>query len=78
MAEAGSEGSPTIPSTPTSNENHHHNNERSYSRSPSISSFREFQWTSLLVSSKPGKKKSKTVNGEWLLLLTFKCISEDV
>lgn len=61
MAEAGSEGSPTMSGITVSHEN---NNERNYSRSPSISSIREFQWTSLLVSNKPGKKRSKGVKGE--------------
>ncbi|XP_068909064.1 RUN and FYVE domain-containing protein 2 isoform X3 [Tenebrio molitor] len=43
MAAASSEGSPT---TPTSSSQ----NERSVSRSPSVSSIKEYQWTGLLIS----------------------------
>ncbi|KAK9738222.1 FYVE zinc finger [Popillia japonica] len=47
MAAASSEGSPTTPSTPLTNSVHL---ERS-SRSPSVTSIKEFQWTPLLISS---------------------------
>ncbi|GJQ69074.1 hypothetical protein Trydic_g6238 [Trypoxylus dichotomus] len=47
MAAASSEGSPTTPSTPLTNSVHI---ERS-SRSPSVTSIKEFQWTPLLVSN---------------------------
>lgn len=68
MASAGSEGSPTVPSTPTPNEN---SSERSFSRSPSISSVRDFQWTSLLVSNKPAKNKSKFLKGKFVVRICF-------
>ncbi|KAJ8931498.1 hypothetical protein NQ314_015569 [Rhamnusium bicolor] len=54
MAAASSEGSPT---TPVTQSNSSFNSERNVSRSPSLSSIKEFQWTSLLVS-KPEKKSS--------------------
>nr|CAI5865387.1 unnamed protein product [Callosobruchus analis] len=65
MAAAGSEGSPTTPQNST---NSSFNTEDNASRSPSISSAKEFMWTSLLVS-KPTKKSSKKIkDGEWLCL----------
>nr|CAH7752751.1 unnamed protein product [Callosobruchus chinensis] len=59
MAAAGSEGSPTTPQNST---NSSFNAEDNASRSPSISSAKEFMWTSLLVS-KPTKKYSKKIKG---------------
>ncbi|CAH1964817.1 unnamed protein product [Acanthoscelides obtectus] len=59
MAAAGSEGSPTTPQNST---NSSFNAEDNGSRSPSISSAKEFMWTSLLVS-KPTKKYGKKFKG---------------
>ncbi|KAJ8949587.1 hypothetical protein NQ318_016218 [Aromia moschata] len=53
MAAAVSEDSPTSPLTPS---NSSFNSERNVSRSPSLSSIKDFQWTTLLVS-RPEKRR---------------------
>ncbi|EEZ97933.2 RUN and FYVE domain-containing protein 2-like Protein [Tribolium castaneum] len=53
MAAASSEGSPTTPNNSTQNE-------KSASRSPSVSSLKEYQWTGLLVSRPVTKKILKS------------------
>lgn len=59
MAAANSEDSPTLLSGTSSNSGIF---ERNPSRSPSLSSIKDFQWTTLLVS-KPGKRKYKFSKG---------------
>lgn len=56
MAVASSEGSPI---TPISLTNSTHSDDRNYSRSPSLSSVRDFPWPSMLVSPPGLRKKSK-------------------
>lgn len=53
MAAASSEGSPTTPTNSTQNE-------KSASRSPSVSSLKEYQWTGLFVSRPITKKILKS------------------
>lgn len=61
MAAACSEGSPTNQNV--NNIQNSENNDRTTSRSPSLSSIKDFQWTDLLVL-KPGKKKLRKFKGK--------------
>lgn len=60
MAVASSEGSPI---TPTSLTNSTHSDNRSFSRSPSLSSIREFQWPTYFVSQNRRRKNGKMDKG---------------